>query len=207
MVFPLALSLQSTPAAVTMRFQLQPAQVLVNINNNNNQNQHQRRVSSIDVDRLDNELAHSLRSTTSNTNQIYDNDFLAVALNGNLNGEQQDSYNFGRFIATTTTNEEILVAANNSTGLKERRVGVRSQTGGINYQPAEDEEQNGNEGYFEDCNRTNVIYNEVKLILHFQQIIINVLVFIHVVGLVRTRTPKLSSLPSEIHSISNAFHS
>lgn len=168
------------PPPVTMRFQLQPAQVLVNINNNN-QNQH--RVSSIDVDRLDNQLAHSLRSAISNnSNEIYDNDFLAVALNGNLNEEhqqEQNSYNFGRFIATTTTttNEEILLDANNTlSSLKGRGVGdwqgIRTQTGGINYQPAKEkkeEEQNGNEGYFEDCNRTNVIYNEVKLLLHFSK--------------------------------------
>lgn len=121
-----------------MRFQLQPDQVLVPVNNNNNiinQQFHQRSSdSSASLDRLDNELAQSLRfnattTDTHNSHRIFANELLgSLGLNDNQELLQSDKF------------------------------------GDPNIRPRN--EENGND-CFGDFNRTNLIFNEVRISYSF----------------------------------------
>lgn len=152
-----------------MRFQLQPDQVLVAVNNHNNNNNTHNNINQINhninqqylqssdlttLDRLDNELAHSLRFSNSatravaNSNRTYGNDLLnsttTLAVNDNRIGSQ-DSFNLGLF-------GDLL---------------NHSRTTATNHQQAKNKlEENGNgNDYFDGYNRRDLIYNEVKFLL------------------------------------------
>lgn len=147
-----------------MRFDLQPAQVLVNnaINNNN----HSR--SSIDVDRLDNELASTLRFSNE-TNLIYDNSLLAATLNGNLGHQEQYNCPLNEeFILSRKFNGSFGATTTNTTGLLRGSRGSQEDVEDRDWPRTRIEgEENDNNNYFDDYNRTNLIYNKVKFLITY----------------------------------------
>lgn len=121
-----------------MRFQLPADQVLVTVNNNVHQH-HIQQLSNSTLDRLDNELAQTLRFSS---NRIYDNQLdFTTTVNGNNRIANQDSSNLGR---TRDFNNPTAAPNNLQNNQKE---------------------ENGN-NCFGDYNQTNLIYNEVEYFHH-----------------------------------------